>query len=149
MAGSLKNTAETALLNLIFKNTAWTGIGDAGGLLPSVGTGNLYVALYTAAPSDAAQGTECVYTGYARKAVARGAGFTVAGNTVSNAAAVTFDPCTALVSQAIAFAYCASDVEGTDDAILWGDITTPPAGLTISVGISSNFAIGVLTVTAD
>ena len=116
----------------------------------SAAAGDFYVALFTAAPSDSAQGTECNYTGYARKAVARSsAAWTVSGNNASNTAAVTFDPCTAGTNQAIAFAICYAGTAGVDDQIVWGDITTPAAGLAISTGITPNFAIGVLDVNVD
>ena len=94
---SMSNTSETGLLNLLFKNIAWADIGDAAGLQPSATAGNFYVALHSADPAEAGnQSTsEISYTGYARVAVARGAGFTVSGNTVSNAATVQFGECTA------------------------------------------------------
>lgn len=150
MAGSLKNAAETALLNLIFNNTDWAGIGDAGGLQNSASAGDLYIALFTSAPSDSAQGTECSYGGYARKAVARsGAGWTISGNNASNTAAITFDPCSSGSETAVAFAICKAGTTGVDDAIIWGDITTPASGLAISTGITPNFAIGVLDVNLD
>ncbi len=94
---SMSNTSETGLLILLFKNLAWADIGDAAGLQPSATAGNFYVALHSADPTEAGdQSTsEISYTGYARVAVARGAGFTVSGNTVSNAATVQFGECTA------------------------------------------------------
>ena len=150
MAGSLKNAAETLLLAHLFNNDDWANVGDAAGLQNSAAAGDFYVALFTAAPSDSAQGTECNYTGYARKAVARSsAAWTVSGNNASNTAAVTFDPCTAGTNQAIAFAICYAGTAGVDDQIVWGDITTPAAGLAISTGITPNFAIGVLDVNVD
>ena len=150
MAGSLKNAAETALLQLLFNNDDWAGIGDAGGLQNSAAAGSLYVALFTSAPSDSAQGTECNYTSYERVAVARSAaGWTVSGNNASNTAAVTFPACTGGTNTAIAFAICKAGTKGVDDAIIWGDITDPVGGLAISTGITPNFAIGVLDVNLD
>ena len=96
MAGSKKDTFETALLTLLFNNTSLANIGNAGGILQSTVAGSFYIALYSAAPSDSAAGTEITYTGYARIAVARSsAGWTIAGTNpcnASNAAAVTFGP---------------------------------------------------------
>lgn len=151
MAGSLSNAAETALLTLMFNNTDWAGIGDAGGLQNSASAGDFHVSLYTVTPSDSAPGTECDYTGYARVAVARSAGgWTISGNNVSNAAAVTFPACTGGdADTAVAFGICLSTTENTDDAIIWGAITDPVAGLVISPGITPNFAIGVLDVNID
>jgi hypothetical protein len=93
---SLTNTFENQLWLHIFNNSAITLIGDAAGLLPSAGAGSLYISLHTADPGEAADQTtnETVYTNYLRVAVARsGAGFTVATNTVTNAAAVSFAQC--------------------------------------------------------
>lgn len=69
------------ILDLLFNNEAATGIGDAGGLLPSAAAGNLYVSLHTADPGAGGDQTtnEAAYTSYARVAVAR----TVAGWTVA------------------------------------------------------------------
>lgn len=151
MAGSLKNTAETNWLKLMFQNIAWAGIGDGAGLQPSGAPGNFYVALYTVAPTDSAAGTECSYTGYARVAVVRSAGgFDVAGNNVSNAAAILFGEMTAGGPEtAVAFAYCKDDVEDADDQIIWGDITTPGGGLVINDGIIPEFEANDLDVDVD
>lgn len=82
----------TALLNLVFKNVALANVGDASGLQPSASAGNLYWSLHTASPGAAGDQTtsECTYTGYARVAAVRGAGFTVSGTQVVPAATVTF-----------------------------------------------------------
>jgi hypothetical protein len=89
---SKSDAAETALLNLIFKNTDWANIGDAGGIRGSVTAGNLWWSLHTADPGEAGTAitSETSYTSYARQACVRGAGFTVTGNSVSPAANVVF-----------------------------------------------------------
>jgi hypothetical protein len=90
---SKSNACENSLLELIFKNTDFALIGDAAGLQNSATAGSLYFSLHTADPGEAGSQTtsEATYTSYARVAVARsGAGFTVAANSVSPAAAVTF-----------------------------------------------------------
>lgn len=90
------NTFENELLLHIFQNADIALIGDAAGLQNSAAAGNLYVSLHTAEPGEAADQTtnETAYTNYARVAVARSvAGWTVAGNQVSNAGAVTFPLC--------------------------------------------------------
>jgi hypothetical protein len=77
---SKANTWETGLLELLFKNTPFTLVGDAGGLLASAAPGSLYVSLHTADPDEGGDQTtnEIAYTDYARVAVARsGAGWTV------------------------------------------------------------------------
>jgi hypothetical protein len=147
MAGSKKDSFENALLLLIFNNTNIANIGDATGLRGSTTVGSLYIALYTVAPTDSTQGTETVYTNYARVAVARTVGgWTVSGNACSNAAAITFPQCGATGATLEAFAICTGDVETTNDAIYWGDLTS---NLVVSNGITPEFAIGDLDVTED
>jgi hypothetical protein len=94
---SMSNTAETALLNLLFANTDWANVGDAGGLGGSTADGSFFISLHTGDPGEAGDQTtsECDYTSYARVAVARtGAAWTVSGSNASNAAAVTFPQAT-------------------------------------------------------
>lgn len=147
MAGSKKNGFETSLLEHIFQNADIANIGDAAGLQNSATAGSFYIALYTAAPSDSAAGTECNYTGYARVGVVRSAaGWTVSGGNCSNAAAITFGECTVGTNTAVAFAICTGDTEDVDDAIYWGDLT---AELAISPGITPEFAIGDLDINED
>ena len=151
MAGSLKDTFEEDLLQHIFENADIANVGDGTGLRGSTTPGSLYVALYTVAPTDAAAGTECSYTGYARIAIARSAaGFDATGNNVSNAAAVTFGEMTAGGPEtALAFAYCLADVEDVDDQIIWGDITSPGGGLVINNGVIPEFQANELDVNVD
>lgn len=149
MAGSKKDTFETALLQHIFENADITGIGDSGGLRGSVTAGSLWIALYQTAakPSDSASGTEGGYGGYARVAVSRAAGsWVTAAGATSNEAAITFPQCTSGTMTAGAFAICMSGTSGVDNAIYWGDLT---ADLNISTGITPEFAIGDLDVTED
>jgi hypothetical protein len=86
---SKSNYLETALLNLLFKGTGIALIADNTATTPLT---NLWVALHTADPDEAgtAVTSEATYTSYARKAVARGAGWTVAANSVSPAANIDF-----------------------------------------------------------
>lgn len=63
------------VLKLYFQNVDHANVGDASGLQNSAGAGNIYVSLHTADPAGGDQTTsEATYTGYARVAVARGAG---------------------------------------------------------------------------
>ncbi len=145
---SAKDGFETGLLTHIFQNTAVSGIGDSGGLLPSSTAGNLYIALYTVAPTDSTQGTECDYVGYARQAVPRSAaGWAISGNNISNAAAITFGQClSGATDTAVAFTINKGAATGVDDAILWGALSS---NLDISVGVTPEFAIGDLDVNVD
>lgn len=144
---SMSNTAETAFLNLLFKNTAWANVGDASGLQPSGAAGNFYVRLHSSDPGEAGTGdtNEIAYTGYAPVAVARGSGFTVAGDQVSNAAAVQFGECTALSATATHFSVCVGN--GAGAAIVYSGALS--ASRSISAGITPLFNIGQLTGTAS
>lgn len=147
MAGSKKDTFETGILNLIFANSNFANVGDATGLRGSTTAGNFYIALYTVAPTDSAEGTECTYTGYARKEIARsGSAWTVSTNNATNAAAITFAQCTVGTNVACAFSINTGDTEDADDAIYWGDLTS---NLSISPGITPEFAAGDLDVYED
>lgn len=98
---SKSDAFEQGLLDLIFKNTGIANIGDATGLRGSTAAGSLYVALHTADPGESGdqQISECTYTGYARVAVTRGAGFTRTGSSISPAANVDFGAKTAGTDQ--------------------------------------------------
>lgn len=90
---SMGNAYETALLTLEFNNTNLATVGDATGLRGSSTAGSFYIGLHTADPGEAGDATtsEATFTGYARIAVARSSGgWTVSGNSVTNAAAITF-----------------------------------------------------------
>ena len=147
---SAKDGFEQALLDLIFLNRDIPDIGDAAGLQNSASAGSFWVALYTAAPSDSAQGTECDYTGYARVEVARSAGgWTRTGSSMANTAAVTFPQCTAGdtdIAQWFTINTGSDPDPSEDDAILWGALSAP---MTIDVGATPEFAAGALTTTCD
>ena len=143
---SASNACETGILNLMFNNTDFALIGDAAGLQNSAAAGSLFVSLHTADPGEAGTQTtsESAYTNYARVAVARsGAGWTVSGNTVSNAAAVTFPAC-GVTGSTITHFGVGSDTSGTGTLLFSGTCS-----LSVSSGITPSFAIGALTVTAD
>ncbi len=144
---SMSNGAETALLNLLFKNTAWANLGDASGLQPSAAAGSLYARLHSSDPGDAGTGdtNEISYTGYAPVAIARGAGFTVVGDGVSNASTVTFGECTAGSATATHFSVCLGS--GAGAMILYSGALS--ASRSISAGITPLFNAGALTGTVD
>jgi hypothetical protein len=145
---SATNAFESAMLLLYFNNTDHANIGDAAGLQNSATAGSFYVSLHTADPGEAGSQTtnEIAYTGYARVAVARsGAGWTVSGSNVSNAAAVTFGACTAGSGTATHFGI-GSDASGAGNLFMSGALA---ASLAISAGITPEFAIGALDVDAD
>jgi hypothetical protein len=142
------NTFENDLLLLIFNNTAAALIGDASGLQPSATAGSLYVSLHTGDPGEAGNQTtsECAYTSYARVAVARsGAGWTVSGNTVTNAALIQFPQCTGSSETATHFAIGTASTS-TGKILYKGALS---ASLAISSGIQPQFAGGDLDGTED
>jgi hypothetical protein len=145
---SMSNAAEAAFLDLLFLNTDWAGIGDAGGLQNSAAAGSFYIALHTADPGEAGtQATnEIAYTSYARVAVARNAGgWTRTVSTVANTALVQFPQCTGGSGTATHFSI-GQDVSGAGQIILKGALS---ASLAISNGIQPQFAASALTATLD
>jgi hypothetical protein len=145
---SMSNVAETALLNHYFTNADVANVGDATGLRGSSTAGSFYIALHTADPGEAGdQSTsEASYTGYARVAVARsGAGFTVTGNQVVNAALVQFGLCTAGTSTVTHFSI-GTAASGAGSVVLKGALNST---LNIATGIQPQFAPGALAPTVD
>ncbi len=135
---------ETALLTLLFINTAWADFGDAAGLPKSVGDGNFTLALSTGALGDGSTQatTEAAYTSYARKSVARGAAkWTVTGGQVTNDAAEAFVQATGGSETETDFSIGTDQV--ADEMYIWGVLT---ASLAVSNGITPEFAAGDLDV---
>jgi hypothetical protein len=84
MAMAVSNFLATALLNQVFRNTAYTR--------PTT----VYLALYTSNPTAADSGTEVSGGSYARQAITFGAPAVVGGKqTISNASDITFPTATA------------------------------------------------------
>lgn len=146
---SATNAFETALLTLYFNNVDHANVGDAAGLQNSAAAGSFYISLHTADPGEAGSQTtsETAYTGYARQAVARTAGgWTISGNGVSNAAAVTYPNCTAAPGAAITHFGIGSDVSGAGNLFFRGALG---ASYQPAIGNAPNFPIGDLDVTVD
>lgn len=145
---SKSNTFENDLLLLLFNNTNIADIGDATGLRGSSTAGSLYVSLHTGDPGEAGNQTssECAYTSYARVAVARsGSGWTVSGNTVTNAALIQFPQCTGGSETATYFAIGVAS-SGTGKVLYRGALS---ASLSISSGIQPQFGAGELDGSED
>lgn len=145
---SKSNTFENDWLLLVFNNTNIANLGDATGLRGSSTAGSLYVALHTGDPGEAGTATtsEATYTSYARVAVARsGAGWTVSGNAVSNAAAITFPACTG-GSNTITHWSITDTSSGGSDVMYKGSFS---ASLAVSSGITPNIPTGDLDITED
>jgi hypothetical protein len=145
---SATNAFETALLQHYFTNAAHANVGDASGVLASATAGSFWISLHTADPGETGTQTtsEATYTSYARVSVARsGAGWTVSGNNVSNAAAINFPACTG-GSNTITHFGIGSASSGTGNLFFKGAVSP---SLAVSTGITPSFAIGELDVNVD
>jgi hypothetical protein len=132
---SASNSFENGILELVFKNTDFANIGDAGGLQNSAAAGSLYFSLHTSDPGEAGDQTtnETAYTSYARVAVARsGAGFVVTASSVSPAAAVTFPACTGSTSTITHFGVGTAS-SGAGVLLLSGTVTP---NISVSSGVT-------------
>lgn len=145
---SMTNAAETALLTLLFNNTAWANIGDASGLQPSSSAGSFHVSLHTASPGETGNQTtsEISYTSYARVAVARSSsGWTISGNNASNTSAINFPTATGGSGTATNVGIGTAST-GSGNLILY---TTSGNSLAISSGITPQIPAGDLDVNLD
>jgi hypothetical protein len=143
---SFTNTFENDVLLLLFNNTNIGDLGDVTGVQGSSAPGSLYIALLTADPTDAGtQTNEATFGAYARVAVARsGAGWTVAGNSVSNTSAITFAECTSGSETITHFAIADSLTTGT--YLAHAPVDTPRA---VATGVTLEFGASALTCTLD
>jgi len=105
---------------------------------------NVWVALFTAAPSDAGGGTECTGGSYARKQTVGANWGTASGTSIANAQLVTF--VTPSGSWGTATHFAIMDAATVGNQIGWAALTTPQA---VGSGNLVEFAIGALVVTLD
>lgn len=134
---SFSNAAETAVLDQVFKGTA----------LPWNANTDLWLALYTADPSEAGTAitSEAAYGSYARVAVTRATDFTVAGNQVSNTNLEQFPQCTS-GSETITYAAIVTTASGAGTIVVRAALNT---SIPVSTGIQPQFAASALTFTLD
>jgi hypothetical protein len=140
------DTWENGLLLLVYNNTAFTGLGDAGGLLGSAAAGSIFESLHTADPGEGGtQSTnETTYTNYTRVGVARsGAGWTVTGNAVENAAAITFPTCGA-TGATLTHLGIGTESSGAGKLMYHGALT---ASLIVNSGVTPEYVAGALDLT--
>lgn len=144
---SLINSFENDLLLLLFNNTTIANVGDAGGLLKSVGDGDMFISLHTADPGETAadqDASQTTYTGYARQAAPRtSGGWTVSGTAptvAENAALEQFGEnsggSVTITDFGLGFA-----VSGAGKLYMIG-----AAALVVSTGVNPQFAINALDV---
>lgn len=117
---------EDKILNHVFRNTAYT---------PAAA---VYLALFTAAPTDAGGGTQVTGGGYARQAITFGAS---SGGAISNTSAVAFTASGANFGTIVAV--------GIFDALAMGNLLAWKAisSVVINDGDTLNFPIGDIDVT--
>jgi hypothetical protein len=144
---SASNAFENDILEHIFQNANIANIGDATGLRGSSAAGVFYISLHTSDPGEGGgQNTnEADYTNYARVSVVRSAvGFTVTGDTLTNAGAVSF-PQAGGGSNTITHFGIGTDSSGAGYLLMSGALNS---SLAVSNGITPAFAIGALSATA-
>lgn len=138
MAGSATDYFEKKILDYIFRNTSMGLDGT-----------NVWVGLFTGAPSDSAAGTEVSGGSYARVAVVRtGAGWNAATGTTpaltDNTGAINFP--TASGSWGTVTHFGIFDASTAGNLLYWADLT---ASKTVASGDTASFAAGALDVTQD
>jgi hypothetical protein len=94
--------------------------------------------------TDSTPGTECTGGNYGRVSVARGTGWTSAGNATENAADITFTEATASWGTVVAFALMDASTSG--NMLYWGDLTTSKS---IDNGDTAKIPAGDLDITED
>ena len=125
MAG-FSNYLETKVLEDVFGGSAYTA------------PGTLYVALFTAAPSDTGGGTEVSGGAYARQTAA----FTVSGDTGSNTSAIEYATATADYGTVVAMGVFDASTSG--NLLAYGTLTTSK---TVSNGDVFRFNAGAIDIT--
>lgn len=134
---SASNTTENDLALYLFDSTApsWASNTD------------FYIRLHSADPGEAGTAitNEISYTGYDGVTVSRTTGFSVSGNTASNAALVQFPLCTGGSATATYFSVCTTQ-NGAGQIIVSGALND---SVSISNTIKPQFEIGELDIVID
>lgn len=120
---SISDTTENAILDLIFRATAWANYADNAAASPET---NIHTALHTADPTDSGtmSSSEVTYTSYARVNVARSTGWNAAsGGSTSPAATISFPAGTGGSGTATYFS--TGKTGGGATAILFSGTVTP------------------------
>lgn len=133
MAGSKTDSLEQRILDHLFKGAATPALGALS---------TVYVALYTAVPTDAAAGTEVTGSSYARQAVAA-AGWTRTASSIANNAEVAFPAVTGSAYTVVGWAIM--DAVTSGNQLYWGDTTST----LMNVGDVPRFAANAITITED
>jgi len=129
MAGTLSTALNNKLLDHILKTT------------PFVVPTNVYVSLYSVAPTAAGGGTEISGNGYAR--IVMNVWDAGASGASENTNVITFPTATGS-DWASAVAYGLHDAVTGGNFLGWGDLTVAK---TVTVGDTAEFAVGALDIT--
>jgi len=133
MASGKSDYLENKILGYIYTGAAFTA------------PGTVYLALFTAAPSDTGGGTEVSGGSYARLSKATTTSFfTLSGNLITNAAVFAWPDATA--SWGTVTAVGIFDAATNGNLLHWGDLT---ANKTIASGDRFEIAAGELDITED
>jgi len=134
VAGSASNDLENKVLNHILGGDDYTR------------PANVYLALYTSAPTDAGGGTEVSGGSYARKQVANNAtNWPAATNgQKSNGVEIAFAEATASWGTVVAVGI--HDAPEGGNLMFWADLQTPKE---IGAGDTARFPAGSITITMD
>lgn len=134
---SFSNTAETAVLEAVFKGTA----------IPWAANSDLWLALHTADPGEAGSAvtSEATYGAYARVPLDRATEISVSGNTVSNGILAQFDACTS-GSNVITWASIVTTASGAGTLIARAELSS---SITVTTGVQPQFAVDALSFTLD
>lgn len=137
MPGSKSDYLEAALLNHVLGGTVFTP------------PATIYLALYTATPSDAGGGTEVTGGSYARVAITNNstnwpAATGTSPTTKTSGAAFTFPAATADWGTIVAFGLF--DAASAGNLLYWGPLNTNKSVLN---GDTADFAAGALLITED
>lgn len=137
MAGSMSDYFEKKVLDNIFRSVS-LGL-DAT---------NVWVGLFTVAPTDSAAGTEVTGGAYARMPVIRtGTGWTAAAGALAattNVSVVTFPTATASWGTVVAFGIF--DALTAGNLLYWGDLTTLKI---VGIGDTAFVAASAISITQD
>lgn len=125
---SFSDFLENELLDHVFRNAAYTS--------PSA----VYLALYTANPTDAGGGTEVSTGGYSRQAITFGA---ASGGAIANTSAVSFTASGASFGTVTGVGIFDASTAG--NLLAWDAITS----VAVADGDTLNFPIGDIDVTLD
>jgi hypothetical protein len=124
----LSDYTEDKLLNVVFRGQSLTGAGT------------IYLALFTAAPTDAGGGTECSYSGYARQSIAFSA---PSGGAIANSGTVTFPAAAGSTQTVVAIGIFDASTSG--NLLAW---KTLASSIAYAVGDIPIVSAGGITITA-